>query len=499
MVRVVRNDRGQALVLVLLLTTVIFMIGSAAVAMGTAARKNATLETWQKKAYYIAEAGIEKALADLRQKLIITPELRFEEFRIDDEPYADGVIDEVKVEPVEVKPDGSNTYLITSSAYYPANGGTRARKTVRVKVKVVPDPFLSYGGPGLKSDTNVQVKAAIADYEGSIVARSGNLTLASSIQDCRGGLYAGGDVTLNGLVTGGEGEIKAGKNVTITGFTSTWSGEIWAGQDVIIQSWWPAGEVTVHENCGAEIPGFPIPEFPAVDKNSPWYARVKNEAVSKGQYFEDATQFLDDDPEFGSGKGIHWRYSVSIVKFFDYVFVTVNVYGAELPLNGMYVVGGALTLDLDAYTAAYSRWRQRMITRYQQRYPGKSVRVTFLNTSLSLAVKADQPTTLVADTVKLHEGFMGLFGVDTSGIKNSFGLFAVAGNVTYNAALGTGGRLAVMTAGTFDCNVGIGAELKFDWVAARQDIEIDALINLNAARASVPPGTPVGYQIVAWE
>ncbi|NSW84207.1 MAG: pilus assembly PilX N-terminal domain-containing protein [Syntrophothermus sp.] len=493
-----RDQRGQALVLVLILTTVIFMIGSAAVAMGTAARKNATLETWQKKAYYIAEAGIEMALADLRRRLIY-PAPNFEEFRIDDKnkDYAGGRIDEVTV----TKETSGNDifYTITSSAYYPASGGTRARKTIRVKVKVVPDPFLSYGGPGLKSDTNVQVRAAIADYEGSIVARSGNLTLESSIQDWRGGLYAGGDVTLSGLVAGGEGEIKAGRNVTITGFTSTWSGEIWAGQDVIIQSWWPAGEVTVHENCGAEIPGFPIPEFPVVDKNSLWYARVKNEAVSKGQYFENATQFLDDDPEFGSGKGIHWRYSESIVVFLDYVFVTVNVYGAELPLNGLYVVGGALTLDPDAYTAAYNRWRQRMITRYQQRYPGKSVRVTFFNTSLSLAVKADQPTTLVADSVKLDEGFMGLFGVDTSGIKNSFGLFAVAGNVTYDAAMGTGGRLAVMTAGTFDCNVGIGAELKFDWVAAKQDIEIDAIINLNAAQASVPPGTPVGYRIVAWE
>ncbi|WP_027357222.1 pilus assembly PilX N-terminal domain-containing protein [Desulfofundulus thermocisternus] len=53
---------GQALVLVLLMTTFIFLVGGAALALSLPARRNAALDVFQKKAYYIAEAGVEKAL-----------------------------------------------------------------------------------------------------------------------------------------------------------------------------------------------------------------------------------------------------------------------------------------------------------------------------------------------------------------------------------------------------------------------------------------------------
>lgn len=57
---------GQALVLVLLMTTFIFMIGGAALALGTTVRRSAALDVFQKKAYYVAEAGVEKVLARAR-------------------------------------------------------------------------------------------------------------------------------------------------------------------------------------------------------------------------------------------------------------------------------------------------------------------------------------------------------------------------------------------------------------------------------------------------
>ena len=56
------NQKGYALVIILLLTIVLFFIGSAALTLGGTVRKTAALETEQKKAYYIAEAGIEKAV-----------------------------------------------------------------------------------------------------------------------------------------------------------------------------------------------------------------------------------------------------------------------------------------------------------------------------------------------------------------------------------------------------------------------------------------------------
>lgn len=58
---------GQALVLVLLMTTFIFLVGSAALALSLPARRNAALDVFQKQAYYIAEAGVERVLAKIRE------------------------------------------------------------------------------------------------------------------------------------------------------------------------------------------------------------------------------------------------------------------------------------------------------------------------------------------------------------------------------------------------------------------------------------------------
>ncbi|MBE3584720.1 MAG: hypothetical protein IMW94_00835 [Thermoanaerobacter sp.] len=489
-----RDQRGQALAFVLILTTVIFMIGGAAVAMGTAAWKNATLEVWQKKAYYIAEAGVEKALAKLRQKLIY-PAPNFEEFRIDDEPYAGGVIEEVTV---TKETAGSDIfYTISSSAYYPASGDTRARKSVRVKVKVVPDPFLSYGGPGLKSDTAVHLTGGVTSTGGSLVARTGDVKSQALIAGNIGGIYAGRDVHLTGVGTTGSGEIKAGGDVHLSAAISTWSGEIWAGNEVH-GPWWQLGNVTVHEHCGPNIPGFPLPSFPVVDKGSDWYERVKAEAANESRYFESADWFLDNQ--------IQWNPEVTWL-IWDYCFVNVV---PRLELTGVNVIDGALVLDLSSLQVAYDRWKES----YRQQHPGEEIFpddlipgwlpkwvkdwIESLLKPVTLNVIVGQSgATIVADSIRIDEGVGGVFGINTSGINGSFGLFAVAGDVVYRAVVGSGGRLSVIATGKFDCAT--TGNLNLDWVAAKNDVLINALINLNAAQASVPPGTPVGYRIVAWE
>jgi hypothetical protein len=493
-----RDQRGQALAFVLILTMVIFMIGGAAVAMGTAAWKNATLEVWQKKAYYIAEAGVEKALAKLRQKLIY-PAPNFEEFRIDDEPYAGGVIEEVTV---TKETAGSDIfYTISSSAYYPASGDTRARKSIRVKVKVVPDPFLSYGGPGLKSDTAVHLTGGVTSTGGSLLARTGDVKSESLITGSIGGIYAGGNVHFTGAGTTGSGEIKAGGDVHLSAAISTWSGEIWAG-DEVHGPWWQLGNVTVHEHCGPNIPGFPLPSFPVVDKGSDWYDRVKSEAIAQGCYFERAEQFLDDR--------IQWNPQLLQLPwpFDNYYFV---YHPPDRPprmeLSGVNVVNDALTLDLSSLHAAYGRWKEN----YRQQHPDKQLIFPddlipgflkkliedFLKPVTLNVIVGQSGATIVADSIRIDEGVGGVFGINTSGINGSFGLFAVAGDVVYRAVVGSGGRLSVIATGKFDCAT--TGNLNLDWVAAKNDVLINALINLNAAQASVPPGTPVGYRIVAWE
>jgi len=58
-----RDRRGQAFVFVLIITTAIFLIGSAALMMGSSVLKTAQKEKKQGQAYYVAEAGVEKAIA----------------------------------------------------------------------------------------------------------------------------------------------------------------------------------------------------------------------------------------------------------------------------------------------------------------------------------------------------------------------------------------------------------------------------------------------------
>jgi hypothetical protein len=61
-----RSVKGQSILMVMVITLAMFLIGSAALAMGTKAKKIAVFEVEQDKAYYIAEAGVEKVLADAK-------------------------------------------------------------------------------------------------------------------------------------------------------------------------------------------------------------------------------------------------------------------------------------------------------------------------------------------------------------------------------------------------------------------------------------------------
>lgn len=496
------DERGQALALVLILSMVLFIAGTAAVAAALQHSRLVTLEEAREKAYYIAEAGVERAVAELRQMMIyfdpnnlpLSNEPNGEKTVVWQQDLGGGMIAEAKVKLWEVKRDDKGyvervRYRITSQGSYPRNpapGQLYAQQTIEAEVEVRPDPFLAYGGPGLKSDTAVHLTGGVTSTGGSLLARTGDVESQAPIAGNVGGIYAGRNAYLQGGITSGGGEIKAGRDVHLSGILSTWSGEIWAGGEVY-GPWWQLGEVTIYEHCGTNIPGFPLPKFPVVDKGSPWYSQVKSEAIDQGQFFNSAEEFLSH-PD----KGVSWKYDVFVWPLIN--SVTVTVWGAELNLSGLYVVNGPMDFN-QAYRRAYQIWQQRI----RDQYPGKQV--IFIDVSLGrLAVKAAQPVTIVADSINLDGGILGFGGVDTSGIMSPFGLFAVNGDVVYKAFLGTGGRLSVMATGKFECNTSfLGTRsIDLDWVAAKDDVLINALVNLNAAQAVVPPGTPVGYQIVSW-
>lgn len=491
------NRRGQALLVIMVLMAVMLIIGSAAVSMGIAVRRNAVQDVWQKKAYYIAEAGVRMALADLRQRLIY-PAPGFKEFAIHARAYAGGVIDEVSV---AKEINGKDIYYtITSTSHYPAVGSSYAKKSIKVRVRAVPDPFLYYGGPGLKSEMRVYLAGRVESAGGSFLSRAGDVESEAMISGNLGGIYAGGNVCLKGEMTEGWGKIEAGKDVYILGVLSAWDGEIWAGNEVHDPEL-QLGKEKVYEHCGSHIPGFPLPKFPFVDKGGAWCDRVKREAISMGHYFENKGKLLDEQ--------IQWSPQLVQLPWPCDDFYLVNV-DPCLELSGVNFIDGPFVLNPLSLQEAYDRWKER----FRQEHNGEEI---FLDDSipswfpeeivdfvkgmlrpviLKIAV-GEEGATIVADEIAFDIGIGNNFGINTLGVKGPFGIFSTVGDVVYRVLVGSSGRLSVISAGKFDCLTEENIEL--DWVAARKDIVVNAIINLDAAKAVVPPGMPVGYQIVSWE
>jgi len=117
---VFEGEKGQAIVLVLLVTAVVFAVGTAALGLGSTAHRIAVMEVAQKKAYYIAEAGVEKALA----RAVADPDW------VTSLPYRSDFA------------DGQDEVLLNSAAYEAAQGGTPVgtiREVRVIKTYVSPD------------------------------------------------------------------------------------------------------------------------------------------------------------------------------------------------------------------------------------------------------------------------------------------------------------------------------------------------------------------------
>jgi hypothetical protein len=99
-----RKQTGQSSVIVLLMVALLFFLGSTALNLSTNTRKTAALEVKQAKAYYIAEAGVEKVLAELKKGPVWMKDLTdgyeydFIANKLDgDKSYADGVFEKIIV------------------------------------------------------------------------------------------------------------------------------------------------------------------------------------------------------------------------------------------------------------------------------------------------------------------------------------------------------------------------------------------------------------------
>jgi hypothetical protein len=197
---VISGQRGQALVIVLLLTTAVFIIGGAGLALSSTARKNAVQEVHQKKAYYIAEAGVERALL----KLKTDPTWRDNEgddLRVE---YAGGKIESVMVADADESMDIGKLVEIESTGTFRS-----ARSTLWVTA-LVQSPLDVFGGFTILPDEeesdfvftgNVTITNATGSNGTGRVILRGNLTLSGNSK-VDADLYISGQLTEKNKIEG---------------------------------------------------------------------------------------------------------------------------------------------------------------------------------------------------------------------------------------------------------------------------------------------------------
>ncbi len=496
------NQRGQAaLILVVFMTTAIFLVGSAALAMGTTVRKNAVYEVNQKKAYYIAEAGVEKGILSLLDDLVVyPPEGSDGEYPLlANEDYAKGVIETVDIKRETVGEDVF--YTIKSTGRYPETvNNYTARKTLEVKIKAYEHPFLSFGGPGVKSEKGVELQQAISATKAALVAKNEDVGLLSVLSSGEGDVYAGRDIGISQFLGSGKGTLKAGRDVVLSGLISSWTGDIWAGGEVKNRGWFNYINGTIHEHANP-IPGFPIPPFPEISKSSPWYNALYQRAVKEGRFYATQDDFYEKNlvVSFGNDNILfNWHpYIISVQ-------LTLTK-PPELNLDGLYlIIDGKMELTRDKAKSFYD---QKVAEKKQERidyYQKLGYQNVYIYDPLSLTINVNYgDATIVADTIELNDTGGSLFSNRYSGNK-PMGLFAVGqdqqgDSVKFNNTIAEGKEMCVLAQGKVKFSDYFSRNHKFRWIVSKDKIDITQIFSVISAQAGVPPGTPGGYRIIGWQ
>lgn len=231
--KIIKDESGQALFLVMMVIMVLILTGAATLTRTSSSRLRSFEEKRMVQASYIAEAGVEKALANVKNDPSWLKELPYntEDNYIDNLIYAGGKISSVKV--IRTSPSDANPtiFYIESTGEY--QGATR---TIKVTGEVR-DGISFAKGIWLNSATEFGNKV---DFYCDIVSKSAltfknNCTvrniIAEGTVEAKNGMNAnsiisGQDVIIkNNLVISNEGiiesdieiisQIKAGGNISI--------------------------------------------------------------------------------------------------------------------------------------------------------------------------------------------------------------------------------------------------------------------------------------------
>jgi len=225
------NQKGMALIIVFIMTTVIVLIGGAALSLGSTVRKNAVTEVHQSRAYYAAEAGVEKALAEAKNNCVwlkntVPTRSKFtnSEDNSEDEKFIydthyPGINDESMIEMVRIiktsVDEKNNVVYVKISSM---GKSFQSRKTITVDAKIVyAYPELLFKGIWTNYMSTLP-KGHGVDIDCSIYVSGEGLTIPAD-SDITGDIFCNGRVLFKGgnknKSTIVNGDIYAAAGVTI--------------------------------------------------------------------------------------------------------------------------------------------------------------------------------------------------------------------------------------------------------------------------------------------
>ena len=323
------NQKGYALVIILLLTIVLFFIGSAALTLGGTVRKTAALETEQKKAYYIAEAGIEKAVDKAKresawvQSLALNSETNLVPGVIP-AGYADGNFIHVKVRK-EFCSEYKTVLIIESKGQY---------RDVSREIKVIvelgkPMPF--YRGLWTESPPGAPSVFKNNSIVGSNMLVNGNIVFKQNCTILDNDVRVGGSVIVENNMSAGN--LYTGGPVTVSN-NGRVEGNIQAADDVVLENnavvtgdIRSMGDVTLNKN--------------AVVGGGVWAngAVINHTALEAGIYPHQSLDLRFATPPFPE-IDLAWHR-----KNADYYYSGSQTWSGSLSLNGLFFIDGDLRIQ----------------------------------------------------------------------------------------------------------------------------------------------------------
>lgn len=254
-----KSEKGLALVVVLLVTTVLFLLGSALLSLAVTEKKIASNQIDEVKALNIAEAGVEMVLNELKKDPKWEPtwsgKFLFEGvYTTLPIKIGDGELTGLKISRIQEVPTDPLLVKIISTGIV-KRGNVNIEKKLEVKVEIV-NPFKLDFGQGVSVSSGRLERLVVTGnptINGNLsfpadVELSGNMTLL-------GALYSKGNITINTSVNLGSA------------YSPT---EIWAAGNIINDS---ANSYAVHHPFSK----VDIPSFPQYDQN--WFYNAATEPV----------------------------------------------------------------------------------------------------------------------------------------------------------------------------------------------------------------------------